>query len=172
MWTRRLYEHSINVLLLTKGDFFFCFVFSYINLNHLFKFFLTDHSTVNLINWSIKETWKRDCGPVQTAGWFNGCTLHPVFELAAYSIHTKLGYYPPDWLVSLLFSFVLVHWYPSQEQQRRNGWREGGWHADLEVLLVLSISVDVCWLRFHTHTYNAPARATCIQVLRNLRGLM
>lgn len=83
-------------------------------LNSLFKCcYYINHSIENLINWTIKETWKLNCTPVQTAVWFNGCTIHPVFELAAYSIHTKPGYYPADWLVSLLFSLVLVHWYRS-----------------------------------------------------------
>lgn len=79
----------------------FFFFLSCTKLNGLFKFCINiNHSIENLINWSIKETWDVDCTPVQTAGWFNGCTIHPVFELAAHSIHTKLGYYPP-WLPAL-----------------------------------------------------------------------
>lgn len=89
------------------------FFFSYIKLNSPLSCFHMNYSIEKPINWSIKETWKLDGAPVQTAGWFNGCTIHPVFELAAYSFHTKLGYYPPDWLVTRLFSLVLMHWYPS-----------------------------------------------------------
>lgn len=37
-------------------------------MNSLFKFsYYINPSIENLINWSIKETWKLDCTPVQTA---------------------------------------------------------------------------------------------------------
>lgn len=96
-------KKSVNLLKLI-----FC-----VKMNSLFLQLYINHPIENLINWAITETWKRNCTPVQTAVWFNGRTIHPVFELAAYSFHTKPCYYPADWLVSLLFSLVLVHWYPS-----------------------------------------------------------
>lgn len=58
--------------------------------------YYVNHSIENPINWSIKEKWKVDGTPVQTAVWFNGHTTYPVFELATLAFHTKPCNYPAD----------------------------------------------------------------------------